>query len=70
MEYRKLGDSGLKVSSVSMGCWAIVGDSTWGKQDEQDTIDTIKEAYSCGINFFDTAESYGNGYSVTLKQQI
>jgi len=66
MKYKQLGNSQLKVSTVSMGCWAIVGDNTWGEQDEKTAIDTIKEAYNNGINFFDTAESYGNGYSEEL----
>jgi len=66
MQYRRLGNSQLKVSTVSMGCWAIVGDDTWGAQDEKSALDTIKVAYNNGINFFDTAESYGNGYSEEL----
>ncbi len=63
MKYRKLGQSKLKVSVISMGCWAIVGDSIWGPQKESDAINAIYEALDEGINFFDTAEGYGNGYS-------
>lgn len=66
MEYRELGTSGMEVSAISMGCWAIAGGSTWGSQDEEDAINAIKAAYDCGINFFDTAEAYGNGYSEEL----
>jgi aryl-alcohol dehydrogenase-like predicted oxidoreductase len=63
MQYRQLGQTDLQVSTIAMGCWAIVGDRTWGPQDEADSIATIQAAFDAGINFFDTAEGYGNGYS-------
>ncbi len=63
MQYRKLGNSDLEVSAVGMGCWAIVGDSTWGPQDEADTHQAIRAALESGVNFFDTAEAYGDGFS-------
>ena len=66
MRYRTLGRTDVEVSVVAMGCWPIVGDSTWGPQDEADSIETIKHAVDCGINFFDTAEMYGDGYSEEL----
>jgi len=66
MEYRKIGQSNLKVSVISMGCWAIAGDSTWGPQKESDAINAIYAALDAGINFFDTAEIYGDGYSEEL----
>lgn len=59
MEYRILGKSDLRVSAVAMGCWAIAGDWTWGAQDEEDAIESIHTALDDGINFFDTAEGYG-----------
>lgn len=63
MEYRKLGGTDIEVSVVAMGCWAIAGDQTWGDQDEADSIATIHKALEVGVNFFDTAEMYGDGYS-------
>jgi len=66
MKYRKLGQSKLEVSVISMGCWAIAGGSIWGPQKEDDAINAIYEALDEGINFFDTAEGYGNGYSEEL----
>lgn len=66
MQYRNLGRTDIRVSTVAMGCWAIVGDATWGDQDEQEALDTIRAAVDAGINFFDTAEGYGNGYSEQL----
>lgn len=66
MEYRKLGQTEISVSVMAMGCWAITGDATWGEQDESESIATIRAALDVGINFFDTAEMYGNGYSEEL----
>jgi len=66
MQYRRLGRTDITVSAVAMGCWAIVGDSTWGPQDERDSIAAIHAALDEGINFFDTAEMYGDGYSEQL----
>ncbi|MBZ0296929.1 MAG: aldo/keto reductase [Anaerolineae bacterium] len=66
MKYRQLGQTDLQVSTIAMGCWAIVGDSTWGEQDEAEALQTIRTALDLGINFFDTAEGYGGGYSEEL----
>jgi aryl-alcohol dehydrogenase-like predicted oxidoreductase len=49
-----------------MGCWALAGDMTWGPQDEAAGIAGIHAALDAGINFFDTAELYGNGVSEAL----
>ncbi|MCD6289730.1 MAG: aldo/keto reductase [Anaerolineae bacterium] len=66
MEYRKLGRTDIDVSVIAMGCWAIAGGSTWGPQDKEDAIATIHAALDVGVNFFDTAEGYGDGYSEKL----
>ena len=66
MKYRKLGRTDIEVSVVAMGCWAIVGDWTWGEQDESKATATLRAALDAGINFFDTAEMYGDGYSESL----
>lgn len=66
MDYRSLGDTGLAISAVAMGCWTIVGDANWGSQDERDSLDTIHAALDAGVTSFDTAESYGDGYSEEL----
>ena len=63
MQLRKLGNSNLMVSPIAVGFWGIVGGDYWGRQDENDTIDAVNAALDAGINFFDTAEGYGNGYS-------
>ncbi|MCK5740162.1 aldo/keto reductase [bacterium] len=69
MKYRELGKTGMQVSAVAMGCWALVGDETWGPQDKEAGIQAIEHALELGINFFDTAEGYGNGYSEELLGQ-
>lgn len=57
MHYRRLGQSGLKVSEISLGAWI-----TFGNQIEEITaISLIKEAFDQGINFFDNADMYANG---------
>ena len=63
---RELGNTGIRVSGIAMGCWAIVGDRTWGHQEESDALDAIRAATDAGVNFFDTAEGYGGGYSEQL----
>ena len=57
MEYRYLGNSGLRVSVLSYGNWL-----NSNKEDDYTiTRDAIKKCYEAGVNFFDTAEIYGNG---------
>ena len=55
MEYRFLGNSGLKVSVLSFGTWLTTNDP----KDIEKNKQIIKKCYECGVNFFDTAESYG-----------
>ena len=66
MQYRKLGQTDLEVSTISLGCWAIIGGFNWGPQDKADSLDTIQAALDTGVNFFDTAEGYGDGASEQL----
>lgn len=66
MEYRALGKSDLRVSTMTMGCWAIAGDRLWGPQDEDEAIQALRTAVEVGINFFDSAEGYGAGRSEEL----
>lgn len=58
-EYRFLGPTGLRVSSISLGGWITYGE---GKQvEDQKTREIFDRAFKLGINFFDTAEGYGSG---------
>lgn len=64
MKYRALGNTGIKVSEVSFGTWAIGGD--WGRTNDEDALKSIQYAIDQGVNFFDTADVYGNGHSEEL----
>lgn len=62
MEYRRLGESGLKISVLGLGSWV-----TFGKQvDQRLARDLIARAYDNGVNFFDNAEAYEAGESERL----
>jgi len=63
MQYTELPGTGLRVSRVAMGCWALSGDFTWGEQDEAEAVAAVHAALDAGINLFDTAEMYGDGLS-------
>jgi len=62
MEYRKIGDSSLKLSSVCFGAWAA-GGWMWGGSDRREAIRAIREAYDYGVTSIDTAPIYGQGRS-------
>jgi myo-inositol catabolism protein IolS len=66
MEYRKLGRTDIEVSAICLGCWALIGGSTWGEQDRRQSAATIHAAMDAGINFYDTAPAYGGGESEQL----
>jgi aryl-alcohol dehydrogenase-like predicted oxidoreductase len=66
MRYRRLGRTDIQVSSVCLGGWSLVGDSTWGDQDPAQSVAAIHAALEAGINTFDTAEAYGGGASEEL----
>src|SRR5207237_9981682 len=63
MNYTKLGKTGLKVSRICLGCMRYgLEERKWGLNEEQGRP-FIKRALELGINFFDTANMYGNGRS-------
>lgn len=73
---RKLGHSGIEVSAVGMGCWAIggpfwSGDTPlgWGDIDDAESIRAIHRALDLGATFFDTADVYGTGHSEQVLAQ-
>ncbi|GIJ11752.1 aldo/keto reductase [Micromonospora andamanensis] len=66
---RTLGRSGIKVSALGMGCWAIAGPWAegriplgWGAVDDEESVRTVRRALDLGVTFFDTADSYGAGH--------
>ncbi len=68
MQYRKLGRTGWDVSAISFGCWAI--GSSWGSVDDRDSLAALHRAVDLGVNFFDTADVYGNGRSERLLARL
>ena len=68
MEYRELGRTGWKVSTISFGTWAIGG--TWGDVDDKESLAALHRALDLGVNFFDTADVYGDGRSERLLAQL
>jgi len=63
MKQKRLGSSGISVSEFTLGTWPFSGDEIWGEQSDQDSISAVHAALDVGINFFDTAEAYGDGRS-------
>ena len=68
MKYRNLGKTGMKISEVSFGAWAIGAD--WGSVDDKDSLAALHRAIDLGINFIDTADVYGMGRSEKLIARL
>src|SRR6266478_6358825 len=68
MEYRELGRTGYKVSTISFGAWAIGG--AWGSVEDKDSLAALHRSLDLGVNFFDTADVYGDGRSERLLAQL
>jgi aryl-alcohol dehydrogenase-like predicted oxidoreductase len=76
MNTRRLGKSGIEVSALGMGCWAIGGPFWegetplgWGVVDDRESIRAIHHVLDLGVNFFDTADVYGAGHSERVLGQ-
>ena len=68
MQYRPLGRTGWNVSEVSFGAWAVGG--SWGPVDDENSLAAMHRAVDLGINFFDTADVYGDGRSERLIARL
>jgi len=68
VQYRELGRTGWKVSSISFGTWAIGAE--WGTVNDQDSLAALHRALDNGVNLFDTADVYGDGRSERLLSQL
>ena len=73
---RTLGRSGIKISALGLGCWAIGGPWTfndtpggWSSVDDEESLDALRRAHELGVTFFDTAANYGAGHSERLLAQ-
>jgi myo-inositol catabolism protein IolS len=78
VNYRILGKSGLKVTEIGLGCWAIGGPSFsddgqpngWAGADDQASVKGLLKAYELGINHWDSADAYGKGHSERLIGKV
>ena len=68
MKYRELGRTGWSVSAISFGTWAI--GNAWGEVDDKESLAALNRAVDLGVNFFDTADVYGDGRSERLLAQL
>jgi aryl-alcohol dehydrogenase-like predicted oxidoreductase len=73
---RRLGRSGIEISALGMGCWAIGGRWTfngapagWSRVDDAESLRALRRAFEHGVTFFDTAANYGAGHSERLLGQ-
>ncbi|HEY2094475.1 MAG TPA: aldo/keto reductase [Thermoanaerobaculia bacterium] len=73
MQYRTLGNTGIRISEIGFGAWAIGGAAEasgtplgWGRTNDDESLAAIRRARDLGVNFFDTADSYGFGRSESL----
>ena len=64
LEKRTLGEGGLTVSALGLGCMGM--SSAYGPADRQESIATIKSALDLGVTLFDTADAYGGGHNEEL----
>ena len=76
MHYKVLGKTGLNVSDIGFGAWAIGGPANvggvaigWGQTNDQESLAALDAAYDAGVNFIDTADFYGLGHSEELIGQ-
>jgi len=78
MNYRTLGRTGLTVSEIGFGAWAIGGPFTlgkklqsgWGNVDDRESIRALQAAFDLGVTFYDTADVYGWGHSEELIGKV
>src|SRR5919202_180022 len=73
MQFRILGRTGIRVSEIGFGAWAIGGTAEasgtplgWGRANDDESLAAIRRARDLGVNFFDTSDSYGFGRSESL----
>jgi aryl-alcohol dehydrogenase-like predicted oxidoreductase len=68
MQYRELGRTGWNISTIGFGAWAIGG--TWGNVKDDESLSALHRALDLGVNFFDTADVYGDGRSEQLLAKL
>lgn len=68
MRFRKFGNTGIEVSEIGFGAWALGGQ--WGGQDDRESVAALRDAISRGVNFIDTAQGYGDGRSERVIGEV
>lgn len=68
MKYRTLGRTGMSVSAIGFGAWAIGG--SWGSVDDDESMRALHAAIDNGVNVIDTADVYGDGRSERLVARL
>ena len=68
MKYKKLGKTGVNLSAIGLGCMGM--SAAYGVADEKESLKTLPRAVELGINFWDTADVYGNGANEELLSKV
>jgi aryl-alcohol dehydrogenase-like predicted oxidoreductase len=68
MKYRTLGDTGIRLSAIGLGCMSM--NHAYGQPDDQESVATLEKAIELGINFWDTADVYAHGKNEELVSQV
>ena len=68
MEYRKLGTTGEELSALGLGCMGM--SFAYGPADDKESLATLEKALDLGVNFWDTADMYGNGANEELISKV